>query len=344
MAAREFLIGCNGRGCQQSSIEHPVSLVEPSIEEQFRMVKESGAFDYFDRLPQPEQMAEYQRCIVKYGLPVHTCSWFYMLGKEEPLIERNLRLCAEVGAKCHNVMTFTRHADGHVLTDQEIADSYSWIWERGAMLGVEPSFELHVNMWTEDPRRVEPVARLVRARGLPFNFTLDYSHINFKIENPEEQDISGIREDVAAGRVVLDPFQAGNLGDLWLDMGIVRWVQLRAVAPNGPKNLWAKNDQGEYGRGIQYPFIQPKPGEFHSPWYAYKLEPSKQAIRNALRYHLTHPDSPLRYMTTEMINLVDYGLGAKYSLFEQNVACARWIRATWAQMKSMHAAGIPLTV
>ena len=49
--ARDFLIGCNGRGAQASSLEHPVSLQEDSIDEQFRLVKETGVFDYFDRIP-----------------------------------------------------------------------------------------------------------------------------------------------------------------------------------------------------------------------------------------------------------------------------------------------------
>jgi len=27
--------------------------------------------------------------------------------------------------------------------------------------------------------------------------------------------------------------------------------------------------------------------------------------------------------------LADYGAGAKYSIFENNVACAEWIRSEW---------------
>ena len=62
-----------------------------------------------------------------------------------------------------------------------------------------------------------------------------------------------------------------------------------------------------------------------------------------MRYHLTHADSPLRFMNTEMINITDYGENAGYSIFENNIACAKWIRATWAHMKALHAAGLPLT-
>ena len=49
--ATDFLIGCNGRGAQTSSIDHPISLEEASIDEQFRLVKETGVFDCFDRIP-----------------------------------------------------------------------------------------------------------------------------------------------------------------------------------------------------------------------------------------------------------------------------------------------------
>ena len=78
---------------------------------------------------------------------------------------------------------------------------YLRCYDEGMQLGVEPSFELHVNMWSEDFRRVTPLAQMVQNKGVPFNCTLDYSHVNFKINNPEEQDISGIREDVELGQL-----------------------------------------------------------------------------------------------------------------------------------------------
>ena len=305
---------------------------EPSIDEQFRLVKESGVFDYFDRLPRPDQLNEYARCSAKYDLPIHTVTWYYLLGRDEPLIEQNLDIGKEVGADVHNIMIFARHADGYVLGDDAIVDIYLRCYDAAARRGMQPSFELHVNMWNEDFRRVSNVANAVRSRGIPFNFTLDYSHVIFKIENPAEQDISGIRHDVASGRLVLDPFEPGNLCEQWLSLGIVLWAQLRPAAPNGPRNIWAKDESGNVGRGIQYPFFRPKPGEWHSEWNAYKVEPSKEAIRKILNHHLREPQSRLRYVTTEMINLPDYGMGAKYSLIEHNIACARWIRDTWEEL------------
>ena len=74
MAKPDFDIGCNGRGAQASSLNKPVSLDEAPIDEQFRLVKETGVFDYFDRLPLPSNIDEYRRAIAKYDLPVRSAS------------------------------------------------------------------------------------------------------------------------------------------------------------------------------------------------------------------------------------------------------------------------------
>lgn len=332
----EFLLGCSWRGVQH--------FCEVPVRTQFEMIRDSGCFDYLDRLPLPEVLEDYLRCSEEFGIPIYTCTYQYMIGRDEELLERNMRIAALAGVKLHNIMIYKNREDGRPATDEEIADCYLRTWDMGDPLGVHPSFEVHVNMWSEAFPRVRKVAETVRRAGVPFNFTMDYSHCIFKIENPAEQDISGIRADVEGGRVVLDPFEDGSLCDEWLDLNIVSFVQFRPAAPNGPPNIWATDENGNRGRGIQYPFTKPLPGEWHSPWHGYKGEPSKEALRKVFRYHLTHEDSPLRFVSTEMINLPDYGMNARYSLFEHNVACARWIRATWKNMKAMHAAGIPLAV
>ncbi len=346
-----FRIGCNGRGAQQSSLRNPVALEEASIDEQFRLVKEAGVFDYFDRLPSAENLDEYRKAMDKYDLPVLTASWFYRLGEEDDLIPKNLRIAKEIGASLHNIMIYTRHADGHVLRNEQIVDCYLRTYDEGLKIGVEPTFELHVNMWSEDFRRVTPVATEVQRRGVPFNLTLDYSHVNFKIGNTEEQDVSGVREDVEGGRLILDPFEPGNLCDEWLSMGIVRWMQVRSAAPNGPRNIWSRfnpnnviaavpndatdtNRVGDPGRGILYPFTKPLPGEWHSAWHAYKLEPTKEVVRKVLRHHKNDPAKRLKFITTEMINLPDYAHNAKFSLIGQNAAIAQFVRDTWAEIDS----------
>ncbi|WP_449434614.1 hypothetical protein [Pseudomonas putida] len=339
---KPFYLGCNGRGVQPSSLTHPVAQVEIPIREQFRLVKEAGVFDYFDRLPLRSNLAEYQACVDEFELPILTGSWFYKLGDQadDGLLLDNLKICSEIGAKVHNVMTFTHDHSGQLLSDKQIVEQYVRAYEFGHKVGVIPSFELHVNMWTEDFRRIEPIAKQLKDLQVPFNFTLDYSHVIFKMNNPEELDISGIRQEVENFEITLDPFEKDSLCERWLNLNIVKWTQLRVVAPNQAKNLWHRTETGAFARGIQYPIKRPLQGEWHSEWNAFMTEPSKEAIRKVLRYHISHPDSPLEYITTEMINLPDYGAGAKYDLFQQNVEAAKFIRRAWQETVALHAAGL----
>src|SRR5260370_24277990 len=115
-----FRIGCNGRGAQQSSLQRPVALEEASIDEQFRLVKEAGVFDYFDRLPSAENLDEYRKAMDKYDLPVLTASWFYRLGENNRSISDNLPIAKEISASLHNIMIYTRHPDWPVFHNQEI--------------------------------------------------------------------------------------------------------------------------------------------------------------------------------------------------------------------------------
>jgi len=52
------------------------------------------------------------------------------------------------------------------------------------------------------------------------------------------------------------PFEDGNLCDKWLAMNMTPVAQFWPVAPNCPLNLWAKDEHGKLGRGIQYPFFR----------------------------------------------------------------------------------------
>jgi hypothetical protein len=310
----------------------------------FEMVRDSGVYDYINWLPRPELVDACLAASARTGVPMTTGNYTHTYGDERSTWEDAFRIAARVGNRMMNVMLLTYAADGHELTDAEIVESYLRCWELGERHGVTPCFEVHVNCWSEKYLRIRPVAEAVRARGIPFNFTIDYSHVLFKIENPEELEISGVRDAVAAGRVILDPFEPGNLCDEWLEMNMVVFAQYRPAVPNGPRNVWALGPDGAPGRGIIYPFLKPQPGECHSPWYAYKLEASKEFVRRVMRYHLTHPASPLRYVITELIVQPDYAMNAKWSVWEHSVASARWLRAQWAQLEAMQAAGIPLAV
>lgn len=323
MTDRALKIGVVGTGVLHTDADIP------DIDTKFRMVRDAGVFDYYDRTPLPGELDTYLRASATYRLPIRAGGFFYVLGRDEPLLDWHLRIAKACGALVHNVQLLTCDTAGTPITDQQVANFYLWAAELGERQGVAPCFEVHVNMWSEHFGRVAEVGRLVEARGVEFNITLDHSHVIFKIDNPREQEVQGMRADVESGRVVLDPFQPGNVIEQWIRSNWVRHAHARATIPANPVNVWARHPDGSLGRGIQYPFVRPAPGEWHSDWHEEKLEPWKEVVRQLLRHHATHPDSRLGQISTEFIPPPDYGGGAKYSIFAQNIACARWIRETW---------------
>lgn len=332
MTTGELPIGCAGNGVLHTDRE------VPDIDTRFRMVREAGVFDYYDKSPPMGEVDQYLAASAKHGVPIRATGFFYVLGRDEPLLEWNLRVAAQAGALVHNVQIMTRKLDGSPATDAEIAEAYLRAYDTGKPLGVDPCLEVHINMWSEHLGRVEPVGRLVEARGIPFNMTLDHSHVIFKIDNPKEQAVQGMNAEIEAGRLVLDPFAPGNVCRIWIEAGWVRHAHARAAVPNNPVNVWAKHPDGSFGRGVQYPFIRPAPGEWHSDWDEARLEPWKEVVRQLLRWHKAHPESRLGQVSTEFIPPPDYGGGAKYSIFAQNVACAEWLRETWRAIAAEAAA------
>lgn len=330
--AKELLIGI-----QEAGVMHTV-WNEFDLDTRFRMVKESEVFDYYDKTPTPYDAPQFKRAVQKYGLPLTAGGWFYMLGRDEPLLQWHLQVAREYGTRVHNVQIFTDNLERRPVTDREVADTYLWAAEIGDKWGVAPCFEVHVNMWSEHFGRVERVAQLVKARGVAFNMTLDHSHVIFKMDNPVEQDVQGMRSDIESGQLELDPFREGNVCQRWIDSNYVRHAHARAAVPNGPVNVWSLVD-GKPGRGIQYPFLQTKSGEWHTEWDGTKLEPWKEVIRQLLRHHAVDPASKLATISTEFIPWPDYGAAAKYSLFENSVACANWIREEWNNVQSSAASG-----
>jgi hypothetical protein len=319
-------------GIQTNGIRHRHADGMPDIDTRFRMVKEAGVFDYVDKTPAPEEVDQFLKASAKYGLPVRAGGWFYTADRDFGLLESNLRLGKELGSIAHNVQVMARDSAGKPVSDEAVTDFYLRAFDTGETLGVAPCFEVHVNMWSEDFRRVAKVGSMVEARGVPFRMTLDHSHVIFKIDNPAEQEIGDIRGDVESGRLVLDPRKPGNVTDQWIEAGWIRHCHARAAIPNNPKNVTARNDAGQPGRGIQYPFVRPGSGEYDFPWNEAALEPWKLVVRQLLKHHATDPNATLGQISTEFIPNFDYGEGCRYSLFEQAVACVRWMRAEWSTL------------
>ncbi len=324
----DLLIGVSGGGVLHTD-QHV-----PDVDTIFAMVKDSGAFDYIERSPPPLQIDEFRRASEKHGVPLAAGSFFYMLGRDEPLMEWHLRIAKTFGGRAQNMQILVHDVDGKRVTDQRLADTFLWISEIGAKLGVMPCFEIHVNMWSERFTRVAAVGDLVERRGGEFNITFDHSHVIFKIGNEKELGVENNREDIAAGKLELDPTKPGNISDLWISRNWVSHAHARAAVPNNPVNVWAKHPDGSFGRGIQYPFIRPAPGQWHSDWDESLLEPWKEVLRRMMRHRVANPASRLRQITVEMIPAVDYGAGAKYSIFDNAVAIAQWLRQSWHEIKA----------
>jgi hypothetical protein len=302
---------------------------EFDVETRFRMAREAGVFDYLDRTPPPGELLAYRRAADRYGLPLTAGGYFYVLGRDEFLLEHHLRCAPAVGARVHNVQVLAQDVEGRSVTDDQIVATYLRAAEIGNEVGVVPCFEVHVDNWSEHFGRVQRVAEAVERSGVMFHMTLDPSHVIFKIDNPEAQEAQGMRADVVAGRLELDPFKPGNIFSQWLQAGYVRHAHARAAAPNGPRNPWMLGADGKPGRGIQYPFVRPQPSEWHSEWDESQLEPWKEVIRQMMRHQAAAPDDGPVTISTEYIPFPDYGGGAKYSVFEQNIACAKWLREEW---------------
>ena len=318
-------------GCAANGVAHQDMNI-PDITTKVQMVKESGVFDYIERSPPDEEFPALLKASEKYDLPVFTGGWFYTLGSDEGLFEQNVIKGRLLGSTLHNVQVRTHHADGHLLSNQEVADFYLRAHDFGMRHGVVPCFEVHVNMWSEHFGRVAEVAALVKQQGAPFYMTLDHSHVIFKMDNPQEQLVQNMKADIDAGDLILDPFKPGNVAKEWIDANFVHHAHARCAVPGNPVNVWARYPDGRYGRGIQYPFVRPRPGEYvEDDWDEKRLEPWKRVVRDLLEYHATHDESPIRQISCEHIVATDYGAGHKYSNFEQNVACARWLREEWGK-------------
>ncbi len=181
---RELKVGITEGGVLHTDAEPALDL-----DTKFRMVKEAGVYDYFDKTPPVGRVDEYLRCSDKYELPILAGGWFYTLGRDEPLLEDNLRLGASLGSHVHNTQIMMDHADGRLVTNNEVAETYLRAYEVGEKVGCIPTFEVHVNMWSEDFRRITEVADQVESKGVPYHMTLDHSHVIFKIDNPSEQEV-----------------------------------------------------------------------------------------------------------------------------------------------------------
>ena len=80
----DLQIGCTANG----TTHHDTDI--PDIATKVRMVKEAGVFDYIDRSPPDEEFRDLLKACEQHDLPVLASGWFYTLGRDEALFERNI--------------------------------------------------------------------------------------------------------------------------------------------------------------------------------------------------------------------------------------------------------------
>src|SRR5690606_13972789 len=147
-------------GVQANGIRHGHADPVPDIDERFAMVRRAGVFDYIDKTPAPEEVPAFLAASERHGVPVRCGGWYYAVGRDEPLLHANLDIARVLGSTVHNVQILDRRADGRPVTDAEVVDFYERAVEAGERLGITICLEVHINMWSEDFRRVAPVGRL----------------------------------------------------------------------------------------------------------------------------------------------------------------------------------------
>ena len=111
--ANALYFGVTGSSVCHHSFDEPLD-----ADTQFGMVKESGAFDYFDKTPAEHEIADYLAAIEKHDLPMRSGGWFYALGVDEELLRTHLRSASALGANAQNVQIAPNRSDGTPLTDQ----------------------------------------------------------------------------------------------------------------------------------------------------------------------------------------------------------------------------------
>ena len=314
-------VGIANRGVVHHDSEKVVSL-----EDWFKIVSEANTFDYVDKTPPEDEIYLYRKYSEKYELPILCGGWFYTIGSDENLLFKHLENAVLLGTRYHNVQIKAKHADGYDVTNEQIIDIYMRVSEYGDRLGCTPCFELHINMWSEDFLRIFDVADEIERRGVPFRMTLDHSHIIFKIDNDFEMNLFNLADNIKNQKLILDPYKKGNVAEKLINRNYVNLMHARSVIPNNPKNITATHPNGSVGRGVQYPFLRPLGGQFHTAWDGRKLEPWKEVVRQLLDYHFKENNSPLKLISTEFIPATDYGAGNTYSLLSNSVACAKWIK------------------
>ncbi len=309
-------------------------LATPKAATRFAWVRHSGAFDYIEKNIDPgEDFAPYFDLVGRYGVPIGVFGGIFCAGQDEARMRWGIATGGKLGARLFNMQLYARHNNGRPLSDAQVADFYLDALEHGTPVGCLPTLEVHVDMWSEDFRRIERVAELLARSNVKLRLTLDHSHLIYKIGHAEELALSQLGDMPDGARSLLAPGQPRTLYAMWLREGWVAHAHTRSVAPGVSHNAAMNRRRGLPGRAIQYPLIRPAPGSFHTEWQEEALAPWKQAVTDLLAWMRAHPDTAPQQISCEFIPFADYGGGGRYSIWDNNLACAAWLRQEWAGLQ-----------
>lgn len=318
-----FAVGVNIDG-----VLHHDGLAPLTVDQRFDMVAAANVFQYVEVNPDPAADVDpFLRASERTGVPIGVMGGIFCVGGDTLDTYARVNSTAGVlGCRVFNCQVFARDAHGVPLTLDALGNFYMRLLDIGTRNGCLPSLEVHVDMWTERFRRVAELGDWLAQRGAPLRLTLDHSHLLFKLGDPQELALSDIPP--AEAHALLHPDSPASLYAQWLEHGWVVHAHARSVRMPGGGNPWMRRGTGQPGRGIQYPFVQPQAGAFHAAWSEAELDGWKRALQHLLRWKKARPDSPLNQVSCEFIPFADYGGGARYSIFEQNAACAAWLWQT----------------
>lgn len=319
MNSSSLRIGINIDGALHRDSDPPLSL-----DEQFRLV--SGHFDYFEKtLHVGEQLGQWLNAGERHGVPLGVLGGIFDPVEDVRRAGACIRLARDEAVGIVNCQV--KPPVVQTPDDIETIGAFCLGLIDEAQGRVLVCLEPHVDMWLEHFDRVEALADWMHSRGAALHLTIDHSHLIYRVDNATELAAAGITS-AHAGRRLLMPESPDAFYSRWMADGLIRHAHARCVQTNAPANTDCEREPGLPGRGIQYPLVFPSAGLQASDWDQRRCHTWNSALTDMLRWRETNSPHLLAGVSCEFIPYPDYGGGKRYSIIEQNLACASWLRET----------------
>ena len=115
-------------GVNIDGVLHRDDMPPVDAESRFRMIADAGVFDYVEMNP-PEgvALAPYLGLSERYALPVRVIGGIFCAGGDEAHLRHIIEWAPRFGSKVLNCQLYASHADGHRLTDAEVAQCFEYV-------------------------------------------------------------------------------------------------------------------------------------------------------------------------------------------------------------------------